>query len=47
MSSGTPLKLYELKTLGTQDEFSHFVKLVARLMEVEYLSIPVDEKKDT
>jgi glutathione S-transferase len=38
-------KLYELNEPA--DEFGNFVKVVLRLMEVEYLSVPVDASKDT
>jgi len=46
MSNLPALKLYELKT--PSDEFGNFVKIVAKLMEVEYLSVSLDanDKKD-
>ena len=37
--------MYELNE--PQDESANFVKVVARLMEVEYLSVIVDKTKDT
>ena len=38
-------KFYELNE--PSDEFVNFVKVVARLMEVEYLSVPLNTEKDT
>ena len=40
-----PQKLYE--DIQGQDEFACFVKCVARLMEVEYLTVKVDSTSKT